>query len=261
MAINSALRKIGRPSLGRHGPPPEPLAVGEVEENVFNCPNCARPLALGANQCPGCGTHLIVGVKAKLAFAFVVVGLVAGLMLGGGAMLVVGGRPSVASGEVTGAEAASGNGGTVAGASASPRLPADLGIPSQAVSALRQAAVINGRLSGYAADLDRALASKSTKGIVIAKVLRAVSSDVIFGIAVAPTIAPWPAAADLSTDLASFYAKVRDAAQSGLKASVSDSPAYRLAGKRMAALLKKLTSLEARANELVTDTGLAPLAP
>ncbi|HVQ22237.1 MAG TPA: zinc ribbon domain-containing protein [Candidatus Saccharimonadia bacterium] len=261
MAINSALRKIGRPSLGRQAPPAEPLAVGEVEDSVFNCPNCARPLAQGANQCPGCGTHLIVGVKAKLALGFVVVGVAAGMVLGGGAMLVVGGRPSVASGEVTGAGAASANGGTAAGASASARLPADLGIPSQAVSGLRQASVINGRLSGYAADLDGALASKSTKGIVIARLLRSVSSDVMFGIAVAPTIAPWPAAADLSGDLGSFYAKVRDTAQAGLKTSVSDSSAYRLAGKRMAALLKKVATLEARANELVTDTGLAPLAP
>ena len=140
-------------------------------------------------------------------------------------------------------------------------LPADVGIPSKAVSALRQATVINGRLAGYAAELDRALASRGTKGIDIARILRAMSADVMFGIGVAPAIAPWPEAADLSADLGSLYASIRDSSQSSLKASVSDTAAYKSAAKRMAKLLAKVPALDARAAEIVAAANLAPLAP
>ena len=75
------------------------------------------------------------------------------------------------------------------------------------------------------------------------------SADVLFGIAIAPTIAPWPEAADLSADLEAFYVKVRDSAQTSLKASVSDTAAYKLAAKRMAKLLAALPALDARAAE------------
>ena len=67
MAINNALRKFGRPTGAKRSQEAEPLAVGEVDSGVFNCPACARPLAHGATFCPGCGTRLIAGVRAKLA--------------------------------------------------------------------------------------------------------------------------------------------------------------------------------------------------
>ena len=259
MAINRSLRKIGRPSLGRSKRPPEPIAVGEVEANVFTCPSCARPLANGANLCPGCGTRLIAGVRARLAIGFMVVGLIAGTMLGAGSMLVLGGRSSA---PVTSSTGVTGLGpGTAAGPSATPVQPADVGVPSKPYSALRQAAIINGRLAGYAADLDRALGSRSTQGIDIARILRSMSADVVFGLAVAPTVAGWPAAADLSSDLERFYAKVRDSAQTSLKASVSNSAAYKAAGKRMAKLLAALPALEARSAEIVAAAGLDPLTP
>ena len=140
-------------------------------------------------------------------------------------------------------------------------LPADVGIPSPAVSALRQAAIINGRLAGYAVELDRAIAAKSTKGIDIARILRAMSADVLFGIDIAPSIAPWTEATGLSSDLGAFYAAVRDTAQAGLKASVSNTSAYKTAGKRMAKVLSALPKLDARAAGIVNAAGLAPLAP
>jgi hypothetical protein len=262
MAINTALRKFGKSPRARRAPRSEPLAIGEVDASVFNCPNCARPLANGANFCPGCGTRLIVGVRARLALGFLAVGLVAGVMLGSGAMVVVGGRQATVAATTDGTAVVPGtNTGTATGPSAVPLLPADVGIPSQAVSSLRQAAIVNARLSGYADELDRALASKATKGIDIARILRGVSADVLFGVAIAPSIAPWPDAAGLSSDLSSFYVAVRDSAQKSLKPSVSDTSAYKAAGKRMAKLLSKLDALDARAAELVTAAGLAPLAP
>ena len=45
MAINTALRKFGRPPRSHVASRSEPLAIGEVESSVFNCPRCARPLA------------------------------------------------------------------------------------------------------------------------------------------------------------------------------------------------------------------------
>ena len=262
MAINTALRKIGKPPRVRRSPRSEPLAIGEVDSAVFNCPNCARPLAHGANFCPGCGTRLIVGVRARLALGFLAVGLIAGVMLGSGAMFVAGGRQSTVAATTDGTAVVPGtNAGTATGASAAPVLPADVGIPSQAVSSLRQAAIVNARLSGYATELDRALASKATKGIDIARILRAVSADVLFGVDIAPSIAPWPDAAGLSADLGTFYVSVRDSAQAGLKPSVSDTNAYKAAAKRMAKLLARLPVLDARAAEIVDAAGLAPLAP
>ena len=262
MAINTALRKFGKPPRARRPSRSEPLAIGEVDSTVFNCPACARPLAHGASVCPGCGTRLIVGVRAKLAMGFLAVGLIAGVMLGSGAMFVAGGRQSVVPATTDGSAVVPGsNTGTVTGASAAPVLPADVGIPSQAVSALRQATVVNGRLSDYAVELDRALASKATRGIDIARILRAVSADVLFGVDIAPSIAPWPEAADLSADLGTFYVSVRDSAQAGLKPSVSDTRAYQAAGKRMAKLLSRLSALDARSAEVVAAAGLAPLAP
>ncbi len=260
MAINSALRKFGKVSRSQPSRRPEPLAIGEVDPHVFNCPNCARPLANGATFCPGCGTRLIVGVRAKLALGFMAVGLVAGTLLGGGAMIVVGGRqasPGTAATITTPAA----SGGTVPAASIAPVLPADVGIPSKAVSALRQATVVNGRLTAYAAELDRILGARSTEGIDVARILRAMSADVLFGVYIAPSIAPWPEAAALSADLGSFYARVRDASQASLKASVSNTTAYRAAGKRMVALLAKLPALDTRADEIVAAAGLAPLKP
>ena len=56
MTINNALRRFSRPSRGpKAGRRQEPIAVGEVEAHVFNCPGCGRPLATGAPVCPGCG--------------------------------------------------------------------------------------------------------------------------------------------------------------------------------------------------------------
>ena len=263
MAVNSALRKFGRPPrIAKRAPRSEPLAIGELDSSVFNCPNCARPLANGANVCPGCGTRLIAGVRARLALGFMVVGLIAGTLLGGGAMLIADGRQAATPSTADGSAAVTGaNAGSTAGASAAPVLPADVGIPSQAVSALRQAAIINGRLAGYAAELDKAVAAKSTKGIDIARILRAMSADVLFGIDIAPSIAPWTEATDLSSDLGTFYASVRDTAQAGLKASVSNTGAYKAAGKRMAKVLSALPKLDARAAGIVNAAGLAPLAP
>lgn len=258
MAINSALRRFGRPRGGSESTPqPEPIAVGEVEAPGFNCPHCARPLAVGATICPGCGTRLLFGVQARLAAAFMAAGLAVGVLLGGGVVFVAGPDHASELGGVGSGIGAS----NAAGASASPTwlLPSDAGIPSGAVGALRQAAILDARFVAHAKDLKAILKRKGSEGIDYARVLRALNSDAAFGVDLAPAIAPWPAATKLSSDLGSFYQAVRKASQRGLQASLSDKAAYRAAGKRMYALLARLPALDSTAARIVADAGLAPL--
>jgi len=63
----------------------ESFAIGEINQTVFSCPNCQRPLAMGAKHCPGCKTHLVRGVQLSKASVFVTMGLVVGLAIGGAA--------------------------------------------------------------------------------------------------------------------------------------------------------------------------------
>ena len=186
------LRKFGRPPRARQprrGRNRSPSA--RWTPSVFNCPSCARPLAHGANVCPGCGTRLIVGVRARARdrrswSSASIAGTHAGRRRddrrrwSSGPRLASHGRPATAAAGRTPAPASGRErrAGPPGRCRRSRRRP---------YSALRQAAIVNGRLAGYAAELDRALAAKSTKGIDIARILRAVSADVMFGLAIAPS--------------------------------------------------------------------------
>lgn len=260
MTINNALRRFSRPSRGpKAARRQEPIAVGEVDAHVFNCPRCSRPLGTGTTVCPGCGTRLLFGVRARMALGLLVVGIAVGTLLGGGVMYAA--RPDGAAGVAAGpgAEASTDPGIANASPSAPPLTPAEVGIPSNAVSALRQAAILDARLTTQGAQLRSLLKNKNVKGIDIARILRSLNSDATFGVDLAPTIAPWRDAATLSNDLGSFYRAVRDSSQASLRASVSDARAYRAAGKRMLTLLGKLPALNATAATLVNGAGLAPL--
>lgn len=264
MAINNALRRFSRSARGpKAARTREPIAIGEVDAQTFNCPKCARPLGIGAPVCPGCGTKLILGVRARMAIGFMAFGLAAGALLTGGYAYV--GQSAAGSGS-NGAGAGAGGGasnGASGGAGSSPTavpvMPADIGIPSRAVSAMRQAAILDARLMTQAADLRVLLKSKGSEGIDYARVLRSLNSDATFGVDLAPTIAGWHEAAKLSNDLGSFYRAVRDSARSSLRATLSDTAAYRASGKRMYTLLAKLPALDATAEALVTGAGLTPL--
>ena len=63
---------------------PEPIPIGELDSEIFDCPACARPLAAGTRRCPACSTRLIDGIKATKAAEFVVAGLLIGSLVGGG---------------------------------------------------------------------------------------------------------------------------------------------------------------------------------
>lgn len=259
MTINNALRRFPRPNRGpKASRQREPIAIGEIDSHVFNCPRCLRPLATGAPICPGCGTRLIFGVRARLALEFIVVGMALGTILGGGLMYAT--RPT---GSGTVAAIAPGASASVGPDDSSAPTPTPIsaaaaGIPPKAVSALRQAAILDARLTASGAQL-RAAIKSNAKAIDIARLLRTLNSDATFGVDLAPTIAPWTDAAKLANGLGSFYRAVRDSSQASLRSSVSNDKAYRAAGKRMLTLLGKLPALDASAAALVADHGLAPL--
>ena len=89
MTVDAARRTRRRASAKSATPeptiaPPASIAIGEFDQTIFECPSCARPLALGARRCPGCGTRLLAGVTLGKASGFMAAGLAAGLLLGAG---------------------------------------------------------------------------------------------------------------------------------------------------------------------------------
>jgi len=59
-------------------------AIGAHDANIFLCPRCTRPLAVGVSKCAGCGTRLLAGVPLLKVGGFIGAGLIVGLLVGGG---------------------------------------------------------------------------------------------------------------------------------------------------------------------------------
>ncbi len=175
---------------------PEPLAVGEIDAHVFSCPSCSRPLATGAPVCPGCGTSLIFGVGLDWPCRSSSSGCPSGRCSVAGSCTRLA-RPPAAIVDPGG----DGNtpGGVVASPSPKPLTPREVGIPSKAVSALRQAAILDARLASQGAKLKTLMKNSNVKAIDIARILRTLNSDATFGIDLAPAIAPWTDAASCPT--------------------------------------------------------------
>src|SRR4051812_31037139 len=81
-AVRRPRRRAGRPVPEPPPAPVEKLAIGEINQTVFDCPKCARPLAMGARRCPGCRTRLMLGVPMAKASVFASGGLAVGLVFG-----------------------------------------------------------------------------------------------------------------------------------------------------------------------------------
>ena len=166
------------------------LAIGEIDQTIFECPSCSRPLALGTNRCPGCGTRLLRGVTLGKASGFVAVGLAVGLLVGGGGGLAValgqaGEAGSRGTATTPGAPGTGGNAGTTtpsisaAPAATSRPTPAPTdpaGIPPLASTALVQVVGTNGRLATAGADLRAALTARIFDASEVAQILRTISA-------------------------------------------------------------------------------------
>ena len=237
------------------------VAIGPTDANIFHCPRCSRPLAVGVSKCAGCGTHLVAGVPLLKVSGFIGAGLIVGLLIGGGvgaAMLL--GRPGTATIVPPPVVAVP----SVAPASVAPVpsvVPIVPAVPPAALSALRQSTVINQRLLADAELLSQAMAASSPAATEIAPLLRSLASTAAFGDRAATTVGTWDEASVVATDLGAFYASIDRIAGEGLTASLNNPRAYRDAGRKMLAVLAGVTDLDAAARGLAAtvDVELPPL--
>jgi hypothetical protein len=241
---------------------PESVAIGAPDANIFLCPRCSRPLAVGVGRCAGCGTRLVAGVPLVKVSGFVALGLAAGLAVGGGIVAVAmsGVQPAsvpIAQPPVAVVPSAVPPAPNV---TAAPPPVAPL-VPPAALSALRQSTVVNQRLLADADLLATALAAEQPSSAEIAQLLRGLASTASYGDRLAPAVAKWDDGEAVSVALAAFYASIASVADQGLSASLTNERAYVDAGREMLALMEGLTDLDAASRGLATsaDVQLPPL--
>lgn len=241
--------------------------IGTRDANIFQCPRCSRPLAVGVSKCAGCGMRLVAGVPLLKASGFVGLGLFVGLTVAGvigGALMLIGGRASTVAptAAVVPTPVVAASGAPVASAAVQPRVaPADPAVPAAALTALRRSTSVNQRLLVDADLLAKALAARDPSPVDIAPLLRNLASTASFGDGMATTVGTWDKAADLSVALSSFYTSIDRTAQDALAASITNDRAYRLAGTRMLAILDRLADLDTHIRALAStvDLELPPL--
>jgi hypothetical protein len=249
----------------------ESMSIGEIEQTVFSCPKCQRPLAIGVRTCPGCRTRLIAGVQLGKASAFVAVGLVVGIAVSA----VAGGVLALGNGISREAEIAARVAAALAAAEANP-VPAatgapvassrplattppvggPTGVPPLARSALAQAATVNAQLAAAVPVLQSALASREFDTYTVFQVLRSVSGNAVSGRQLAAHIGDWSSGAELSGSLAAYYTQIQDTAGEGLDASIRNQPAYKAAAKQMLELLGGLPAIDAQLRTVAADAGV-----
>jgi hypothetical protein len=244
--------------------PPASISIGEIDQTIFECPSCSRPLALGAGRCPGCGTRLVRGVTLGKASGFVAVGLAVGLLSGFGGAVVLGlshaaVAPAAVGPKASGAPVTGTNGGnhaTAPAATPAPTATAPTGIPPVIGSGLTQIVGSNGRLAASRTALQAALNDPAFDPSDVAQILRSVSAESIFAQQVAARLAGWPGSTAVGEELATFYGSVHDAAATGLLASVRNAAAYRSAATGMVRLLGDLTAMDAAARAVAAAAGI-----
>jgi hypothetical protein len=247
----------GRARRGKHESI-EQLAIGEADANIFSCPRCSRPLAVGTYRCASCGLRMVAGVPLARVSGFVAAGLVVGLLVGGGSVFAVTiltrplGTP-VAQVPTAAVPSATPVASSAAAPVAAPAIPA---IPAAAASALRQSTTLNQRLLADADRLAVALRSDRPSGAEIAPLLRAMASTASFGDRLAPNVAQWPDGAAVSESLVTFYAAVGRVAGEGLTASLQNDRAYVDAGRKMLVILDQLTELDVASRALASSAEL-----
>jgi hypothetical protein len=260
MTIEVGTQKVGR--IGRRGGKraTASLPIGEIDANIFACPACNRPLGTGTSRCPSCNTLLIGGVKSSRVAIFVGVGLFSGMIISGALMglaTVAGARPAAvpvleAPQVVTSSQVA-------VPSVAAPVV--DPGIPSGAISALRQSTRLNQRVVADAERLTTALAATKPSSSAIAPILRSMATHASFGARLAPTVGEWGKASAVSDDLAAFYAAIAATAQHGLSASLSSTRAYEAAAEEMLQVVAGLDDIDSASRSLAAgaDFELPPL--
>jgi hypothetical protein len=272
MTVDAARRTRRRASA--KGAAPEPtiaptasISIGEFDQTIFQCPSCARPLALGARRCPGCGTRLIAGVTLGKASGFIAAGLAVGLLLGAGGGFLLSARQAAAVAPASAAASAAPLSGSNGAGSPAPTATATpgptatatsgtAGIPLATRTALVQVVGMNDRLATAEAGLRAALAAASFDSSEVAQILRSVSADSVFRQQIADRIAAWPGSSAAGAQLATFYGSIHDTAANGLLASVQNRAAYRAAATAMIKLLNDLPAVDAAVRAAAESAGV-----
>jgi hypothetical protein len=261
MTLEIGSQKVGRIGRRGRGTPMAPsLPIGESDANIVACPACSRPLDTGNRRCPGCGTRLIAGVKASRAVVFIGVGGLAGFALGAGLvalMTTLNAQPAQAVVQPVPPIVAPSQAPVVI----APPPVVDPGIPSSALSALRQTTLINQRVVTDAARLSVALETTKPSSSEIAPILRAMASTATVGQRLAPTVGAWDEAESVSADFVAFYAAIARTADEGLSSSLSSSRAYVAAAQDMLEVVAGLGAIDAASRTLAAsaDLNLPPL--
>ncbi len=274
MTVNVARRPRRRTTPPSIPLEPEPtiapaatFAIGEINQTVFDCPSCSRPLALGARRCPGCQTRLINGVQIAKASMFAAVGLAVGLLSGGAAGLAYGlGHPSTSGPApivaITSPSAVAGDptpSPTAVASATPPASPSDdpnSGIPPLARSAMDQALAVNGRLASAADLLRGELAARALDASAVAQVLRVASADSVFADDVADRLTSWSGSAAVANHLKTFYLSVHETAAAGLDASVRNTAAYSASARALVRLLAGMPALDAELRASAASAGV-----
>jgi hypothetical protein len=250
------LGRVGRRARTRERPHvPASLPIGEVDANIFACPSCSRPLGVGTRRCPGCGTGLVAGVRASRVVVFVGVGLFTGMIASAGLMSVLSPgatRPA----DIVIADAPPIVAPTGAPIASAPAPAVDPGIPSSALSALRQTTFLNQQVLADADRLTVALAARKPSSSEIAAILRSLNSTARFGARLAPTVGEWDQADIVARDLATFYAKIGGTAQEGLSGSLSSSRGFVTAANKMLAVVAGLDGIDAASRVLAASANI-----
>jgi hypothetical protein len=234
---------------------PDSLAIGEIDREIFGCPVCNRPLAVGTSRCPGCRTRLVMGVPMRRVSVFVALGTTGAiaLVLTGATLLSV-----VQAFAVRG-------GGTEAAPTPAPTSPTRPGhgggatanrVPSVVRSALDQAAAINLRLVAATPQLKAALARSNLDGPAVAAILRDLAADATRGADVLGRFGSWSEADDVTVELEALYRDVRATARTGLAAAMTNDRAYRSAAQRMVSVLQRVGPVNQGIRSLATTTGI-----
>jgi hypothetical protein len=260
MTVEVAQRRTRKPKVR---PSSETLAIGEIDQTVFACPACARPLALGARSCPGCGTRLILGVQAQRASIFVSVGLVAGIIVSGLFVVIssaiagaaaLSAAATVAPSAQPSASAAPSS--TPVAATATTGTGTNSSVPALSRSALAQAVAVDERLETSGAGLAAALAAPKFDAFAVSQFLRATSAEAVIGLQLSAYIGAWSGGKALSGELTSFYTTVQQTAADGLSASIRNEKAYRTAGEKMVDLLAGLDDVDGHVRNVADRAGV-----
>jgi hypothetical protein len=275
MTVEVARRRTRKTTKAAAPPAPigasESISIGEIEQTVFPCPNCQRPLAIGARHCPGCRTHLVNRVQLSKASLFVMFGIVVGLAVGG----ALGGVGLLGNSASRDAEIAAAVSAALAAAKAQPAPVASAmplassrplatakpdggsaGIPSLTRAALVQAAGVHAQMAAAVPVLQSALAARDFDTYTVFQVLRSVSADATTGRQLAAHIGDWSGGVELETSLMAFYKQVSDTSDAGLDASIRNKAAYKAAAAAMVSLLGGIATLDGQVRAVATEAGV-----